>query len=268
MQIFTSNERAKTLKTIYVDAFAGTGYRKIRNEQNCDPLLPFPDDEEIVAYQKGSAKIALELPYPFNEYIFNEQSLEYKEELERLKQNFPSPRNIKIIQEDANSFLQRWCKDTNWKLSRAVIFLDPYGMQVEWKTLQAISQTGAIDLWILFPLGQAVNRMLTKNHPPEGALATRLTKFFGEDKWKSEFYKRSNQKGLFDSHEDYQKTADFKKIGNYFNNRLKTIFKEVANDPLALYNSKGVPIFLFCFAASNEKGAGTAVKIAKHILKK
>ena len=32
------------------------------------------------------------------------------------------------------------------------MFLDPYGMEVEWKTLQAVAATRAIDVWFLFPL--------------------------------------------------------------------------------------------------------------------
>lgn len=47
---------------------------------------------------------------------------------------------------------------------RAVVFLDPFGMQVEWRTIERIGQTKAIDLWILFPLGVAVNRFLTKDY--------------------------------------------------------------------------------------------------------
>ncbi|MEW6074198.1 MAG: hypothetical protein AB1726_16580 [Planctomycetota bacterium] len=46
---------------------------------------------------------------------------------------------------------------------RKVLFLDPYGMQVEWVTIEAVAQTKAIDLWVLFPLGVGVNRLLTKS---------------------------------------------------------------------------------------------------------
>ena len=49
--------------------------------------------------------------------------------------------------------------------------------------------------------------------------------------------------------------------------RLKTVFAQVAPNPLILTNSKEVPIYLLCFAAGNPKGAPTAVKIAKDILK-
>lgn len=57
-------------------------------------------------------------------------------------------------------------------------------------------------------------------------------------------------------------------IGRYFVKRLKTVFKGVAEQPLVLTNSAGCPLYLFCFAAGNPKGAKIAVKIADHILKK
>ena len=53
-------------------------------------------------------------------------------------------------------------------------------MQVQWPTtIEAIANTKAIDLWILFPLGQAVNRLLPKKRLPEEPYAKRLTSIFG-----------------------------------------------------------------------------------------
>jgi len=52
----------------------------------------------------------------------------------------------------------------------------------------------------------------------------------------------------------------------YFIKRLQGIFKGVATNPLILRNSKNVPLYLLCFAAGNQRGAPTAVKIAKEIL--
>jgi hypothetical protein len=72
---------------------------------------------------------------------------------------------------------------------------------------------------------------------------------------------------LFGTQNVFVKEANFDSIGKYFVSRLKTIFAGVAENPLPLRNSKNVPIFLLCFAASNPKGASTAVKIAQDILK-
>ncbi|GAI54351.1 unnamed protein product, partial [marine sediment metagenome] len=55
------------------------------------------------------------------------------------------------------------CNNYKWQNNRAVLFLDPYGMQVNWETIKAIANTEAIDLWYLFPFGIGVNRLLQKD---------------------------------------------------------------------------------------------------------
>ena len=267
IKIFTQSPRASYFKTIYVDAFAGPGYRT--EPQKKRDSFPFFDDEDANSLQKGSVKIALEIEPSFDQYIFIDNNPNYIEELNCLIEEFPEKKNkINIIMDDANTYLSKWCNETNWRLNRSVVFLDPYGMEVKWSTVEAIAKTKAIDLWILFPLGSAVNRLLMKNHPPEGAWSDRLTSFFGTEDWMESFYKRKSYQTLFGSEEKIVKKADFKLIGKFFINRLETIFAEVALNPLPLMNSKNVPIFLLCFAAGNPKGAKIALRIAEHILGK
>ncbi len=74
--------------------------------------------------------------------------------------------------------------------------------------------------------------------------------------------------GLLGGQVGLVKEANFGTIGKYFIERLKTVFEGVAENPLPLRNKRNIPIFLLCFAASNPKGAKTAVKIARHILGK
>jgi three-Cys-motif partner protein len=264
--IFTRNPKAATLTTIYVDAFAGTGYRSSSKPEAS--TLPLFEDDEASAFQKGSASIALETAPPFDAYLFIDEAPEHVRELEALAQQFPDKaEKISVIREEANTFLARWCKETNWRTHRAVVFLDPYGMEVAWSTIEALARTQAVDLWILFPLGQGVNRLLTRNHPPPEAWADRLTSVFGTDVWRQFFYKRSVQGALFDSERDVKKEADFQTIGAFFVSRLATVFAKVAPNPLPLSNSKNVPIYLLCFASANPKGAPTAVNIAQSILR-
>jgi three-Cys-motif partner protein len=54
-------------------------------------------------------------------------------------------------------------QERDWQKERAVVFLDPYGMQVEWSTIEALAPTKGIDLWNLLPLGMGVARLLTYN---------------------------------------------------------------------------------------------------------
>lgn len=62
--------------------------------------------------------------------------------------------------------------------------------------------------------------------------------------------------------------ASVETIGRYFNERLESVFAAVAPEPRVLRNSAKNPMYLFCFAAANEKGAKIALKIANHLLAK
>jgi hypothetical protein len=41
------------------------------------------------------------------------------------------------------------------------VFLDPFGMQVDWNVIEQLALTKAVDLWLLFPLGTGVMRIMT-----------------------------------------------------------------------------------------------------------
>jgi three-Cys-motif partner protein len=267
--IFAKNPRAQKLTTIYVDAFAGTGYRTATRQQIGPLLFPEQIEPDAQAFLKGSARIALEVEPPFKRYLFIERKPRRAQELEKLKSEFPTKANDIVIESaEANEFLQRWCAQTDWRFCRAVVFLDPYGMQVEWSLIEAIAKTRAIDLWILFPLGVAINRLLTKGELPPVEWSQSLTRILGTDEWRKAFYSQQVTQTLFGEEEVQVKDADFDRIGQFFVERLKTVFTAVADNPLPLRNSRNVPLYLLCFASGNPKGAPTAIKIAKHILRK
>lgn len=266
--IFDRNPKAQNLHTIYLDAFAGTGYRNLpsTHEEN---LLVELGEEETQDFLKGSARIALEVAPPFKEYIFIEKDPEYAHELENLRVEFLATRpNIDIHKENANTFLRTWLQNMNWRFTRAVVFLDPYGMQVDWEIIELIGRTKAIDLWLLFPLGVAVNRLLTRSAPPTEKWADALTRIFGTDAWQQAFYPRKKQLTLFGEEEIQAKQANFESIGQFFLQRLQTVFTAVAPNPFVLTNSKNNPLYWLYFASGNPKGAPTAVKIARDILGK
>ena len=266
--IFDRNPKAQKLYTIYLDAFAGTGYRNSPATSGENLLLEW-DEEETQTFLKGSARIALEVEPPFKEYTFIENDPEYARELEHLRNEFlPKRPNIHIHNKKANSFLRTWLQRTNWRATRAVVFLDPYGMQVDWEIIEAIGRTQAIDLWLLFPLGVAVNRLLTKSAPPPQKWADALTRIFGTDEWQQAFYPRKKQLTLFGEEEVMAKQADFESIGKFFLQRLQSVFTAVAPNPFILTNSKNNPLYWLYFASGNPNGAPTAVKIAQDILGK
>src|SRR5262245_38976396 len=189
----------------YIDAFAGTGYRTIKKEEGQEEL-PFPD---LDSFLDGSARIALQVKPRFTRYIFVEQSESRFVELQKLKQEFPQIHNdIILVNTDANSYLQDLCLNYSWKTNRAVLFLDPFGLQVNCDTIIAIANTKAIDLLYLFPIGVAVNRMLTKSGQIRAVWRERLNKLFGDEGWYDAFYRTIKTPGLFGEEEMIEKIGD------------------------------------------------------------
>ena len=183
-KIFRANPRAKHFDTIYVDAFAGTGLIQHRKKAGRgEELFAEFAESETVQFLRGSATRALQ--HPFTRYIFIEKSQARIADLEKLKADSSRKEQIAIRKGDANSKLISLVQSLiGWKC-RAVVFLDPYGMQVDWETIRTLGATDGVDLWFLFPLGQAVMRLLQrKSEPPEWQQAWIS---FGVHDWHSKF---------------------------------------------------------------------------------
>jgi three-Cys-motif partner protein len=266
---YTTIMRKREYEFAYIDGFAGTGYHELdhKNEEGAN-LFPEAEEAEVEAFLDGSARIALQVEPRFGRYIFIERSGKKAAELEKLCDEFPDLRDdITIERKEANAYLQDLCLNRSWSKHRGVLFLDPFGMQVSWLTIEAIARTRAIDTWILFPVS-AVNRLLMRNGEIPDAWRRRLDMTFGEPGWFDEFFPEDHS-GLFG--EDCvvrRKTADMASIGKYFNGRLASVFADVAKHPYTLKNTHGAPLFLLCFAASNPYAAKTAIKIAQDILRR
>jgi three-Cys-motif partner protein len=252
----------------YIDAFAGTGYiSKALNDENEIKLFQDLVDDEPISFINGSVKTALEVHPPFSKYIFIEKDIGRVSELKQTCDEYPEHKErIQIVNADANMYLQDLCDNRKWGKHRAVLFLDPYGMQVEWKTIESIARTKAIDMWLLFPLGMSINRMLTKSSEMPQSWEAKLDRFFGTHEWKDAFYKQKISHTLFGEESEMIKACNYDAIGMFFVERLRKVFPAVAENPLTLCNSRNVPLFLFCFAAGNEKGGAIAKRIAEYIL--
>lgn len=250
----------------YIDAFAGTGYREVKQpDSQGQLLLPELVEEDCQDFVDGSARIALKVEPPFHKFIFIEQKRKKYDELCKLKERHPE-RDIVTLRGDANGHIQEICRSP-WDYRRAVLFLDPFGMQVPWETIRLIASTRAIDMWLLFPLGVAVSRLLKKDGDIDESLRRSLDVLFGEPSWFDAFYKTDTATDLFGQEQRSVYKVDFRSMERYFLDRLRSIFPGVAENPLQLCNSKNVPLYLLCFAAGNPKGAPIAIEIAQNVLR-
>ena len=64
-----------------------------------------------------------------------------------------------------------------------------------------------------------------------------------------------------------EKRLTFQGLGAFYQERLRTIFPAVADNPRVLLNSRNQPLFQLFFAAANHgRGGQIALRIATHIL--
>lgn len=257
----------------YVDAFAGTGSRTERASIDGDPELIDEDaiyDFSVSRRFLGSAQraLAIEKGRSFDQYVFIESRADYFAQLEKLREAYPGHSSkMRFIHGDANDTLRKFCEQIEKApMSRAVVFLDPYGLSVDWSTIHAIAGTGKVDMWYLFPV-MGLNRVLKRNGKIPSAWCDRLDRLFGRKDWNEEFFQPRKQPDLFGRADDVEKRSGIEPIQTYILTRLREEFQGVAENPLLLKNSAHSPLFLLFFAAGNPKGAKPAVNIAQHILR-
>lgn len=247
LAMYASALKKQPFQRIYIDAFAGTGDRTDKRRETL-PLLDLP---EFDAVAKGSARLALEVEPPFHRYFLIERASRRASELTSLKAEFAN-RNIEIINAEANDAIAALCKATSWKSTRGVVFLDPYGLQVTWSTLVSIAKTGAVDVWVLFPSGMGLNRLLTKSGdiPPEWQ--DTLDRSLGTKDWRGAFYRSEEVADLFEGERSTTvKDAHPAKLEKFYLDRLRTIFPIVMSKCVRLTNSKDQTMYLLCFASAN-----------------
>ena len=273
LKAYTTVLKNQSFRLWYVDAFAGTGYVNLDSgniAQSRLSILGEGGDEETANILKGSARLAIEVDdRSFDEFIFIEQNFEYAIELSKLKQEF-SERSIRIVPDDANKFLPNWCDEKNrqlgipWRGERAVIFLDPFATEVDWQTVQRISETKSVDLWILFPLS-ALTRMLPTDREPDEANIAGLNRVFGSQVWQAELYRTQVQQTLFGDQAQIVRN-DQQAIVDLYLTKLREAFPAVSNSPRWFRNSRNSPVFALMFAAANERGGPIALRIANDLL--
>ena len=147
---------------------------------------------------------------------------------------------------------------------RVLAYIDPCGMQLEWKSIINLSKA-KIDIWILVPTGLGVNRLLKKNGDIDETWLIRLEIFLGMQAKaiKSFFYKTETDLTLFGIEEHTKKEKDAIVLSaTLYQERLKSVFAFVSQ-PYILKSTQGNIMYHMFMASSNR----TAVKIANDIIK-
>lgn len=173
-------------KLIYFDGFAGSGSRNEDGSHTISDLMldlfndKFINEEELDTY-KGAAERVLSIKQKgFDYYYFIDKDKMSSQQLEERLAPFKNDKSLVFRTSDANEqvvMLSKALKESKGLAS--LVLLDPFGMQVDWASIQQLKGTRT-DLWILIPTGVIVNRLLDRKC--ELTHIDKLTSFFGKTK--------------------------------------------------------------------------------------
>ncbi|HEY8579428.1 MAG TPA: three-Cys-motif partner protein TcmP [Beijerinckiaceae bacterium] len=267
LHAYTHVLKNRSFETVFVDAFAGTGA-----VMSADNRESFFEVEEADRLMVGSAARALRLKVPFHRYIFVERAARKTEELERLKADHPAlATRIEIRRMDANDAIADFCKSTDWRRTRAVVFLDPFGNQVEWRTIERIALTKAIDLWYLFPAGLGVARQIALSGKVLDEHAASLDRLLGTPEWRVHFLKPVTTPDLFEGEvKGFERRVTADSVTSFLVERMSKIFEGGVL-------SKWLPLgpgarhdYSLVFACANPSPAANekALRIARSVMEK
>jgi three-Cys-motif partner protein len=240
------------VKTLYFDGFAGSG------------LIGAKENEEAI---RGTALRILDIqePRPFDIYYFVEKDEKNKLSLqEKIEQNYFG-KNAHVVQADCNAKLKDMAVFLkSHKKFRALAFIDPYGMTVNWNSIEALRGLG-IDLWILVPTGLGVNRLLKKDMNIPEAWLKKLEHFLGLPRQviMEHFYKDNSVSTLFGEETYTSKEKNVvHKIGELYKQRLKSVF-DFVSESFVMRNATNSIMYHFMMATNNK----TALTIANDVIK-
>jgi len=254
LNFYTTALKGQPFELVYIDAFAGTGRCTIRGEGG---------EEQI----DGSAKIALDCTPPFHRLQFIEKKAKHYEELLKLKAVHPDGERVQIFNVSASDSLPAALLSHNWKKTRGVLFLDPYGLQCSWPMLQQIKDTEALDVFFLVSVSGLFRQAAVDQRRIDEGKAKKLTEFLGTDAWRQALYQREQQD--FFNEPQVTRATGWRDIVQFTTDRLRFLFPYVA-DPQLLSGPKGPPLFALYFAVTNPspKAIGLAKRVHRDILSK
>jgi three-Cys-motif partner protein len=235
----------------YIDGFAGAGRWKLKS---------------VNTYIDGSPRIALGIANRFTDYHFIDIDPAHAAKLRRLKNEFPAE-DIQVYQGDANTILidQIVPLVQYGDFKRAVAFLDPYAMHLDFATVAALADTTTTEVFINIPTA-ALSRDTLHNDASNITQSdmARGTAFWGDQDWMGDFYEECGTDLLGNPLVVKIHTTTAKRISQMYRRRLKTIFPYVT-EPAIIFNETKQPIYSLIFAGPNETGGIIANRVLRKL---
>jgi three-Cys-motif partner protein len=236
--------KARGLRPIYIDGFAGAG---VHIRKGTKELVP------------GSPLNALKVEPQFEEHHWIDLD---ESKVAALKRHTAGLKHVHIYGGDANKILlnEVFPKIRFENFERALCILDPYGLHLNWEVLETAAKMGTIEIFLNFPMLD-MNRNVLLWEPTNASAddVKRMTALWKDESWRDVAY--STTGNLFGWAEKQPNEV----IAQAFRERLLKVagFRYVP-EPVPMKNSRSAILYYLFFAAQKE----TAENIVLDILKK
>lgn len=263
LNAYTTALKKQPFELIFIDAFAGAGRSTLRSGWSGadDDDVSLLDDEfvkEEEQFIEGSPRRALGLQTGFKRYFFFDADPGRAALLDGLRSEHPG-REINIEIGDGNHLIQSLVPRLNGRMVKGVAFLDPYGPHLHWRTLEVLGRTKRFEVIINFPLGMAINRLITRSGDIPENWRNDLNACFGGNEWEQLVYAETTD--LFGDTIRHKVDDAAQRLLDYYAGRLEALFGCSAK-PSVVRNSRGMPIYYMLWAGPNKLG----LKIADYVL--
>ena len=250
--VIMNKQKEKWLdKYHYIDAFAGSGY--------------YPLDEDANEFVEGSTLVALKIDPPFDSYWFIEIDKDKVKKLENLHQERFPQKDIIIKSGDANYILVKeiipYLKTLNkTNPQRAIVILDPYGLQIEWNTILELANSYIFDVFINFSI-MGIIRNLPLDRFPEDSQLKLIERIMGDLDIVKNLYKSFIT--LFGENVSKRATIIPEFTTCHYLKKVNEVFSYTSK-PVIMRNSKNAPLYALILASHKK----VAMKITNDIMGK
>lgn len=240
-EIFTTGMRNLWDNLIYIDLFAGAGYARIKNSNKI---------------RMTSALIAMSVNHKFNKYILCESDEKCMAALKfRVKKHFPDV-DVIFIDGDSNKNIDEIIKviprHSEFEKVLRFCFVDPFSLNLCFKTIQRLSTVGKIDFLILLALYMDANRNVV-NYLADNSL--KVDEFINDSSWRKPFLS-----GEIPIHDFIKYIAE-----RYDSNMRKLGYIEPVKKHLVKIDDKNVPLYYLAFYSKHPRGNDFYQKVEKYL---
>jgi three-Cys-motif partner protein len=117
-------------------------------------------------------------------------------------------------------------------------------MQVPWTTLEALARTRAIEVFLNFPVGMAIQRLLLRNAQFSQKQRQKLDSYFGSPEWYDVLYRVEPN---FFGEAPVKVDESGRALVNWYRDRLQKVFRHASKAAL-IRNTKGGHLYYLLLA--------------------